>query len=235
METLELVEYYQIDHQTVTRLADACCAETMHQSDNGSCFELLRQAIEASDGAAWQAIYTQYNRLLLHWIRRFFSRPLTNETAEDLAQSAWLKFWRQMSKPEPPFSKRFSHMGGVLNYLKKCAVTACLERQRKEKAQARILARVDSQLKDENAYDSVREYLQEIDVEDRVNQVSEWLDANVHDKTERVVIQLTYRHHLTPAEIVLRMPHLFSHQQDVYRIKQRVLKRARRALLDDLK
>lgn len=235
METLEFVDYYQADHQTVARLADECCAETIRKSDNGACFELLRQAIEAVDDTAWQAIYDQYNRLLLHWIRKSFSRPLTNETAEDLAQTAWLKFWRQLSKLNPPFSKRFAHIGAALNYLKKCAVTACLEQLRREKAQARILARIDLQLKDENAYDSVRDYLQKIDVGERVNQVRQWLDANIHDETEKMMIQLTYQQHLTPVEIVQRCPQLFSHKQDVYRVKQRVLKRARRALLDNIK
>ncbi len=219
------------EYQRISELAEACRTETEQHLDNGACFELLRQALEDANEDAWQAIHNQYNQLVMHWIRESTHYPLSNEFAEDLAQTAWLKFWQQLSSQKPPFSRRFSHIGAALSYLHKCAITACLTWHRKRQMQERVLTEVSKQINDEFAISFIQDYLQKIDVMEKVDLIRKWIDENIQDDAESIVIRLTYQHQLTPAEIVQQRPHLFTQELDVYRIKQRVLRRAQRALM----
>ena len=219
------------EYQRIAELAGACRSQTERNVENGACFELLRQALEEINEDAWQAIHTQYNQLVLYWIRESSHYPISNEIAHELAQIAWLKFWKQLSSQNPSFSQRFAHIGAALNYLKKCTITACLAWHRKRQTQDRILAAVSKQPNNQFATSFMQDYLQKIDVMEKVELVKEWMDENIHDEAESAVIRMTYQHQLTPAEIVQKMPQLFKQELDVYRIKQRVLKRAQRALL----
>jgi hypothetical protein len=81
--------------------------------------------------------------------------------------------------------------------------------------------------------DVENEVLEGIARNEREERVRQWLAGNVRDPQEIQVIYLSYELDLPPSEIALRFPEQFASVQEVRRIKERILKRLRRA--DDLR
>ena len=102
--------------------------------DPAYCYELFRRAIEDRDDAAWAAIEQQYKRLILSWVLNR-SPGMDSEDAEAAAQDALSKFWRTLARRSEPIAERFDHVGGLLGYLKQCAVTSLIDRQRQAQHQ----------------------------------------------------------------------------------------------------
>ena len=59
-----------------------------------------------------------------------------------------------------------------------------------------------------------------------------WIREHVDDPAERLLLDLVYRQGLAPAEIAQQHPDMFADVKQVYRIHERLLKRARRALAE---
>ncbi|KAA3664407.1 MAG: sigma-70 family RNA polymerase sigma factor [Chloroflexi bacterium] len=215
----------------LSELITRCHIETQQQNDQGCCYEIFRRALENNDADAWQAIHTQYQKLVNHWIRKSLPSSLEQILIEDLQQATWEKFWKYLSKTPPLFSEKFVHIGAVLKYLNKCTITACLEWRRQQNAQERLHYHLQMNIKDSRLTDVIQSRVQELDTAKKLQDVQTWLDTNLVDKTEKLVFKLSYQHNLKPTEIVRQFPHIIPTERDVYRIKQRLLKRARRALL----
>jgi len=60
--------------------------------------------------------------------------------------------------------------------------------------------------------------------------LKQWVETAVTDQTEKLLLKLTYEFDMKPREIIKAYPTHFSTIADVYRIKERILKRARYAL-----
>jgi hypothetical protein len=117
----------------VAELARRCAEEMMHYrrgqcSDPRYCYELFRCALVEQDEEAWAAVYSQYHRLVCRWLGDAPGDPdgLVNETFERL--------WRAI--PPDRFGD-FSTLGGILEYLKRCARCVAVDaRRREERKQA---------------------------------------------------------------------------------------------------
>jgi hypothetical protein len=82
--------------------------------------------------------------------------------------------------------------------------------------------------------DSAEEAVTERLVQEQLLQrVRTWIQANVTDSQERLVLSLSYQAGLSPGEIADRYPQEFPDAQAVRRVKERILKRARRALREE--
>jgi RNA polymerase sigma factor (sigma-70 family) len=220
-------------------IARHCQEEARRQRDqeSGYCFELFRRALEAEDEWAWQAIQEQYRGMILNWLHTAAHHRLAAEEAEDLLQNTLEKFWRTLGRRRNlAIAERFAHVGALLKYLRQCAVTAQLDARRQTKRWERLthtLAREAETARPTSGHTthfdhSHIEYLYQ---EEQLQKVQRWLQAEVADELERLVIQLSYEQELKPADIAARYPQQFASVHEVRQIKERILKRARRALL----
>jgi RNA polymerase sigma factor (sigma-70 family) len=205
-------------------------ARRPRREERGYCFELFRRALDEGSQPAWQAIAAQYNNLILDWVHA--AGPPDPAEVEDAAREALERFWRTLAGRGEPVASRFAHTGALLKYLQQCAVSTVLDRRRREGRSARLTARLQ-------AYEGLAPPLagpEEAAVEraeraEQVARVRAWVAA-VGDPAEQRVIRLSFADGLTPAEIAARFPAEFADAQSVRQIKERVLRRARRALLE---
>jgi hypothetical protein len=196
--------------------------------EKGYCFELFRRAVEEQEQDAWSALNEQYRNLVIRWLSDG-SSALTHEQVEEIAPETWSKFWRAQTNADTPLSERFAHVGAVLKYLKQCTFSAVREYERRLWRRERIQQRLEADGKVTTTL-SEEELLSRIDRERLLQQVRQWVETYVTDPQELQVLSLSYEHGLTPAEIAEQYPQAFTDAQMVRRLKERVLKRARRAM-----
>ncbi|MBN1218193.1 MAG: sigma-70 family RNA polymerase sigma factor [Anaerolineae bacterium] len=198
--------------------------------ETGYCFELFRRAVDEQEPAAWQAIDEQYRCLIQRWIHDC-SPELPPQAVADIAPETWPRFWQALTRSSAPLTERFAHVGAILKYLKQCSLSVFWEYERRlrRREQVRQLLSTDEQVLSAQVV-SEEEVLARIDRESLLQRVQEWIKAYVTDPQEQQVLSLSYQEGLSPAEIAARYPQEFADAQTVRRLKERVLKRARRAL-----
>jgi DNA-directed RNA polymerase specialized sigma24 family protein len=185
--------------------------------EEGHCFELFRRAIEENDQDAWYAIHKQYYLTVAKWIGAHPRR-------DELIESAFTKLWRSLC--DISLARRFPHVGAVLAYLRKCAVSVRLDLERRNRRQDRETPLNEAIVP--HADDVRCKALENVESEAMRKQVRLWLDEHVEDEQERLVISMSYAFDLSPAEIARHCPEHFADARDVRRVKERVLKRLRR-------
>jgi DNA-directed RNA polymerase specialized sigma24 family protein len=200
-----------------------CCGQESERfragqvGEEGHCLELFRRAIEENDQAAWGAVYAQYRQLVAKWTGG-------RGDGDELIESTFQKFWRTLRGTR--LTGRFKHIGAVMAYLRKCAYSVRLDLERQERQAERIA--LDERTAAQAG--SVEEMaLAKLSRDALCASVRLWLAANVQDEQEKLVIALSYELELSPAEIASRCPAQFAGAEDVYKIKERLLKRLRRA------
>ncbi len=219
-----------MQHLNVHDLIQGCRNESKQprQQEEGYCFELFRRAVEEGDEIAWQAIDEQYRNLIIRWLNDG-SASVPHEHVEEIAPETWSKFWRAQFNADMPLSDRFAHVGSILKYLKQCAVSVVKEYERQIWRRERIQQRVEGNGRLVVTF-SEEELLSKIDRERLLQQIWHWIHTYVTDRQELQVLVLSYEHGLTPAEIARHYPQEFADAQTVRRLKERILKRARRAM-----
>lgn len=217
---------------SVDELAAGCRDEARRpfRDEVGHCFELFRRALDEGSQGAWAAVAAQYHYLILDWVHAV--DPLGAAEAEEAAREALERFWRTLAGRGEPTASRFAHTGALLKYLQQCAVCTVLDRRRRDERRARLEAR----LRADAGLTPVAPGPEELAVErvaraEQLRQVRAWVRA-VEDPVERTVIELSFVVGLSPAAVAARHPELFADAHAVRQIKERVLRRARRALLD---
>lgn len=205
-------------------------ARRARRDEAGYCFELFRRALDEGSQAAWQAVAAQYHLLILDWVHA--AKPADPAEVDDAAREALERFWRTLAGRGEPIAVRFAHTGALLKYLQQCAVCAVLDRRRRDARRARLEARLQSQAALAPVAPGPEELaLERVERADVLRRARAWVDA-VADPAEREVIALSFGEGLTPAEIAARLPELFADAHLVRQIKERLLRRARRALID---
>ena len=201
-------------------------AERSHET--GHCLELFRRALDEQDEAAWHFVQTQYRQLLISWFSQFAGRPLGPDELDDLVQNTFIRLWRTLTRDPNTIRRQFAHIGAVLHYLRRCAASIHLEQQRQLERQRRLTAALAAEELLDQAVDLSAKQLANA----RLAQIRAFITASLTDEVERLVYQLSFSENLKPAEIAARHPEHFATAADVYRLKTRILKRARRALRD---
>lgn len=216
-------------HLSLAQIIQQCQQESTQtrQQEAGYCFELFRRAFEQLDTAAWEAIQQQYRRLLLNWVHTSSQGALSSEELEDIGQDTWLRFWRTLSRHTQPFSQRFPHIGAALNYLNQCAISAFLDYERKLQRQKQLHTLLIIEKEQGVQWDEQEETAEKTE---QIHLVREWVANEVKDPQEKLLLSLSYEHNLSPTDIVSHYPTHFANAAEVYRVKERILKRAKRAL-----
>jgi RNA polymerase sigma factor (sigma-70 family) len=201
---------------SIQYLAELCRQESKRSIAAGSdpagaCFELFRRAIVDGCQDAWQAVYAQYRRLVLYWVNG------GADDREDLAQLALEKFIRAVT---PEVFGRFNGIDKLLAFLKRCARSALIDKNRRTEREERALRMLGS-------YDPPHTVSSEQEALNRVHgeQCAERVYARLRDDLERRVIYLSFELDLKPSEIARRYPADFPTAHYVSRIKERVLRR----------
>lgn len=210
-----------------------CCQEATRQDRNteeGYCFELFRRALDEQNEEAWVALQQQYHRLVLQWCYAV-ARDLSQEESEDIARESIERFWRTLR--QVTITERFEHVGGLLKYLQQCVVSTILDNRRQEGRRKRLMERMYlSEAVGQAVMSPEREALDRIMHEEQFRRVREWIREHITDPQELLVIKGSFEEDLKPAEIAQRYPEVFPSIQVVRQIKERILKRLRRALAE---
>lgn len=208
-------------------------AQQERQHELGYCLELFRRALEAQDEAAWTAIAAQYRQLMLGWVYAYKSASFTPDEAEEVAREGFERFWRTLTRREVDVGAQFAHVGALLKYLHQCVIATILDQQRRARRAARLVERLKLTEVPVHAHAAPEEAaLQDVMRAEQVRQVRAWVRQHVTDPQEQRLLHLSYERELTPAVIAQQFPDEFADAQTVRRIKERILKRARRALTE---
>ncbi len=223
----------QLQRINLSEIIARCAQESQQErmQEVGYCFELFRRAIEQHDQNAWIALEHQYGQLMLGWVHAYPNRELTMEDGEATVQEALERFWRTLSKRG--VTEHFAHVGALLKYLRQCVIATILDQQRRAQRRQRLVERLASVPAAMLVQSSPEEtMLPELDQSEQIQRVHQWLGQNITDPQERRILALSYEHDLTPAQIAEQFPAEFASAQTVRRVKERVLKRVRRALVE---
>ncbi len=209
-------------HLGLSEIVKGCCQESDRflagqPNEEGHCFELFRRAIEEQNQDAWSAVYTQYRQLVAKWIGG-------HQSGDELIENAFEKLWRTLRGVH--LSRRFKHVGSVLAYLRKCAFSVRIDLKRREQREVKTVLYDTVVIQTDNVENVALANISRDALRDRVHH---WLADNIQDKQEKLILSLTYEFDLSPSKIAKRFPGQFADVQEVRRVKERVLKRLRRA------
>jgi RNA polymerase sigma factor (sigma-70 family) len=210
-----------------------CSKEAERQdrtSEAGYCFELFRRALEDQDDGAWEAIQSQYNRLVLQWCYAF-ENSLDQIEGEEIAREALERFWRTLRTVH--IADRFDHVGALLKYLNQCVISTILDHRRQEERKRRLMERIKLfEAPAQFSPSPEREALDRMVHEEQFQRIRDWIQSNITDPKEQLVLRDSFEYDLKPSEIAQRHPEIFPDVQTVRQIKERILKRLRRALAE---
>lgn len=211
---------------SLATLRQRCQEETshfMHQKphDPRYGYELFRRASEG-DEAAWEGIYHQYRSLVSNWIERNPALIYSGEEVQYLVNRAFERMWRSLT---PESFTRFEELRQLLRYLELCAHSCLLDYNRKKKGQAETSW-------DDLEYDHPGQATMiEADGLAEGQKTELWLVLwqLVTDEVERVVLVASFVLNLKPQQIQSEYTEHFPTVSEVYRTKQNILQRLRRA------
>ena len=204
-----------IEELNVPQLAERCRQEAARSRRNlpydpRYCFELFRRALGKGDQAAWEAINAQYRNLIRHWT----GNP---HNAEDLIQETLARFSQKIT---PEQLRNYPTLGHLLSYMKITAKNLVIDRQRRDERERRAL---DAWLAEVE-----RRMPPDLDAHLDRESLMAYIRSRLNDPEEDLVFTLTFDFDLAPLEIAVRHPERFPTAEDVYRVKERFLRRLRR-------
>jgi RNA polymerase sigma factor (sigma-70 family) len=203
-------------------------AQESYNQEAGYCFELFCRAFEKQEELAWNAIQNQYYRLVLKWLQAVNTQSLLSEEIDELVQDTFVKFWRSLSRQTKSIRQHFQHVGAILKYLKQCAVTAFLDYKRRHQKALKLEQHLtDISIENSTSNESILDHVAHTE---QIERIQHWIKQDLTDPLEKLVLQMSYEQGLKPATIVAHHPQKFKDAREVYRIRERVLRRAKRAL-----
>lgn len=221
----------QVQQISLSEIIARCAREAAQErsQEAGHCFELFRRAVDLQDQDAWIALERQYRQLMLGWVHAYPRAELSSEEADATVQEALERFWRTLSRRG--IGEHFAHVGALLKYLRQCVVASILDQQRRMQRHQRLVERLATAPSALLVQSSPEESsLPEIDQAEQIRRVRLWIRQHIRDPQEQRILALSYEDELTPAQIAERFPDEFVDAHTVRRLKERILKRARRAL-----
>lgn len=216
-----------LHYMTVEDLAQRCAQETKLYfnyltHDTKYCFELFRRAISERSNLAWKAIIVQYKPSVARWVNRWADKhpdfPLAREEEEDFIDEAFIRFWNYFT---PDKFGKAQGLDDVLKYLKTCVNSAILDIWRKMRRR-----QFDQELEnDEGEEDTPPE---SGPTPEEILQKDEFwrlIKTRLKDQKEYTVVYASFNLALSPREIFVEYPNVFSDIKEIYQYKANVLAR----------
>jgi hypothetical protein len=194
-------------------LVSACQAETAkylrgEPSRTAFCWEIFRRAVCERDQGAWEALFEQYRRLLIAWLRQHPAAARLGGDDEHWLTAAFERFFVSVG---PERFGIFTDLGQILRYLKMCLNSAVMD-------EARALGRTRHEQVSEHEPDRVATSDPHAIVVARQEHERLWRDvlAACKSEAERAVALYCWKYGLKPAEVQARRPDLFPTVKEVY-------------------
>ncbi len=211
--------------------ADLAAFRAGRPSDGRAGMELMRRAFEQNEPRAWNAVHRIYLPQLTSWVRRHHAFAGLDEEDSDLASQALERAWRAF-KPE-----RFAGLTDlrqVFTTLKMAVNSVVVDHVRARRRRLDLLAAdPDPDADWETLVDRSGCRTESLDELTEAHRIWEYVAAQLHGVAERVVVEQTFMLGLPPREIARLNPDLFTDAAAVHSVKEKVLKRLRRAMSDD--
>lgn len=216
------LEPEQLDLTTLTR---RCATESERfyrgqSHDTRFSYELFRRALVERNEAAWEHLYRHYSGLVEGWVRRSGAFNSSGESSEYFVVGAFTKFWRAVS---PERFASFPTLAALLHYLQLCATSVVIDSVRAQ-SWSEMLPEETMMVQHTPQYSPDEEAM------NRVHREEFWkfIDTQLNNETERVVVYSSFVLGLAPRAIYARYQGLFSSVNDVYNVKRNVLGRLSR-------
>ncbi len=190
------------------------------QHDTSFSYELFRRALVERDESAWTELFHHYNGLVEGWVRRSSAFTSSGESSEFFVVGAFTKFWRAVT---PDRFTSFPTLASLLHYLQMCTTSVVIDSVR-----AQSWSEIVS---DDNIHlEATSQHAPDEEAVGRVEREEFWhfIDAQLNDEIERVVVYCSFVLGLTPRAIFARRHDLFATVNDVYNVKRNVLGRLSR-------
>lgn len=219
---MTITDTSSIAMDVVADLAIACAQQTSRRqipsfSDADPCYELFRRALaQPPDEEAWQALVTQYSRLVRNWLGDYAN--------DDTCQDVFIRFWKAQHGSEAPMSARFPNTSAIMAYLRQCTLTVRIELERVITREIRL----EAALRATALVETTLLHISSDHHPDADVNLQQSIVAYLETPQERAVFDLRYRYNLRPREIQAQRPDLFPDVQVVYRVQENLIKRLRR-------
>lgn len=197
------------------------------EHDPRFCYELFRRAIIMKNELAWNRIYSQYERLVRHWVEHHAAFPTSGEEVQFFINRAFEKMWIGIT---PKKFADFDDLKSLLRYLQMCVHSVMVDFIR-QKEYKKIVDPLDAQTLNPPA--------DEADAEDKVTKtlmgqaILDFLEEFIQDEREACIVEYMFIYGLKSRDVALQFPDIFSDVTEVYRVKENLLARLRRS--DDLR
>ena len=226
-----MYSYDQLNQMQLDDLAHQCAEERAkffrkQFHDNRFCYELFRRALADGVEQAWELIYSQYSSLVAGWVK---SHPLSQSCGEEVQyfiNEAFERLWKACR--DEKFA-RFSKLPQLLTYLKACVHGALSDYYRRK-----VEPFPQNLFINEVVSESILPppHLTVLEHEQR-NEFWSLLQKRLRNEKELLVIECCFALGLKPSEAYATYSQVFENQQEVYRVKDNLLRRLRRD--DELK
>ena len=215
----------------VQGLADRCreheklFRQDSARSDPQFCFELFRRALAEKSQQAWTCIVAQYHDQVERWILSFRAIPGGYLDLEDFVNEAFFRFWRAPAVIQilrrPPAA-----LSQLLQYLKKCAISAVLDAARRPGSQTEPLS-LDEMPRPTRPAD-VRSLENLFDQREAVSKIHTIFRDSLKTQEEEIVFLHRFTLNQKAAAIQREFPDIFPDAARVHRVTENLLKRFRR-------
>lgn len=210
-------------------LIEQCREQARQRGAGTSCLQLFERAIEKDDQTAWAALDTQYRSLLCWWIHRQRPHQFNETEVDDLASDAFAKFWQSMRNYSETFADRFNTLPQVLQYLRLCVTTVLQDAARREQR----LDMIDTAAQQDGAaFTPFADFDSAETQSSQLAQVTTWASEALKGEAEQVIFVQSFEYGLTPRQIADGWPTLFIDVAEVRKVKMRILRRAKRQLVN---
>ncbi len=223
----------ELDRQCAAEEENPLCALSSERIP-GPCLELFRRAFEDQDDYAWELLYARYQPLIGKWV----NGP-EDEKAQRI-QETFVRFWKSLRTST--FEIRFSSIKGVKSYLYITANSVKLDHGRRTQRDKRLCSLEENWedcLEDDNG-ETLKEndFLSYLLKEEQLDPTAtealnhiiqqslyDYILSQLKDPQEELLFRLSFHEGLPPQKIAARYPQEFENVANVYKIKERLLKR----------
>lgn len=186
----------------------------MSEASDAAELEQFRLAL-SGDEAAWEYIYQRWRGQMMAWIMARPGFSLLDQEAQELVDEGFVRFYS--ARQGRPFG--FPTLAAVLGYLKLCATSVVIDRQRELAARRRVMRTIRPQPGPDPAA--------ELETRDAARQQATWLLRQAKNEAERLVLE-GWLAEDTAGETFRRRPEAFGSIQRVYRLRENLKARLER-------
>jgi hypothetical protein len=208
------------EEMSLAILAEHCAQEIKkywrnEPSDERYGLEIMRRAVSLRDNEAWTTVQRQFNGIVHSWFSRYTYKEtaLRYESEQDYVDHAFQRFWQAVSSQ----GFTFTSLSRALGYLRLCLHCAI-------KDTLRMYARTYLEILPEQGEPD------EPQVEDQYNEGDLWeiICGLLVNERERRVAYLHFYCNLKPREIMRYCAGEFVSEEEIYRLKRKVMERIMR-------